>query len=188
MKILTAASVAINLMVVSGIAIGGTMAIQEYQEQEFAEAIMQESMTSQAQEQRAKEIECLALNIYFETMAVSLADGMAVSDVVMNRVKDSRYPNTICEVVKQAKLDSTGFPKRHKCQFSWFCDGKADVPTNAEAWERSRKLARDVYLHKAYIGITEGATHYHATYVKPKWRLSLDRTTRIGSHIFYRQK
>ena len=121
-------------------------------------------------------------------MAVSWADGMAVSDVVMNRVKDSRYPDTICEVVKQAKLDSTGFPKRHKCQFSWFCDGKADVPTNAEAWERSRKLARDIYLHKAYIGITEGATHYHANYVKPKWRLSLDRTTRIGSHIFYRQK
>lgn len=186
MKVATIASMTLNLLIASGIAIGGTMTVQEHIEAEYN--ARQDTMTQQAQKHIANEIECLALNIYFETMAVSLADGMAVSDVVMNRVKDSRYPNTVCEVVTQAKLDSTGFPKRHKCQFSWFCDGKADVPTNAEAWERSRKLARDIYLHKAYIGITEGATHYHANYVKPKWRLSLDRTTRIGSHIFYRQK
>jgi len=188
MKLLTIASVALNLMVVSGIAIGGTLAIQDHQEEEFAEAILQDTLTRQMQELQAKAMECLALNIYFETMAVSLADGVAVSDVVMNRVKDSRYPNTICEVVKQGHKHENGQMKRHKCQFSWYCDGKADVPTNAEAWERSRKLARDIYLHKAYVGITEGATHYHANYVKPKWRLSLDRTTRVGSHIFYRQK
>ena len=47
------------------------------------------------------EIECLALNIYFETSAVSLADAIAVSDVVMNRINSARYPDTVCEVVKQ---------------------------------------------------------------------------------------
>ena len=72
-------------------------------------------------------IECLAMNIYFETRASSLADAMAVSDVVLNRVNHTKYPNNVCSVVKQAKLDSAGNPKRHMCQFSWYCDGKADI-------------------------------------------------------------
>ena len=42
-----------------------------------------------------KDIECLALNIYFETRAVSLADAMAVSDVVLNRVNHTSFPNNI---------------------------------------------------------------------------------------------
>ena len=134
------------------------------------------------------EIECLALNIYFETKAVSLSDAMAVTDVVLNRTNHAYYPNDICSVVYQSKTDSNGFPKRHKCQFSWYCDGRGDTPTDITSWERSRKYARDMYVHRSYIGITEGATHYHATYVKPRWSKELDRIARIGSHIFYRMK
>ncbi|NDB28194.1 cell wall hydrolase [archaeon] len=130
-----------------------------------------------------KSIECLALNIYFETHASSLADAMAVSDVVLNRVNHSKYPNTICGVVH----DGYEVGKR-TCQFSWYCDGKSDVPSNSDSWEKSRKYARDFYIHGEYIGITEGATHYHATYVKPYWAPTLDRITQIGSHIFYRIK
>lgn len=131
----------------------------------------------------AQELECLALNIYFETRAVSMADAMAVSDVVQNRVESHRYPDTICDVVHD------GYEKgKHKCQFSWYCDGKADKPNNSEAWERSRKFARDFYVHGMFKGITEGSTHYHASYVKPYWAPTLDRVTRIGSHIFYRKK
>src|SRR5690606_16743218 len=29
------------------------------------------------------------------------------------------------------------------------------------------------------------ATHYHATYVKPGWASRLERTGRIGRHVFY---
>ena len=133
------------------------------------------------------EIECLALNIYFETRAVSLADAIAVSDVVMNRINSARYPNTVCEVVKQGHQDSQGNMLRHKCQFSWYCDGKSDTPKNYEAWERSRTVAYDMYVNKTYIGITEGSTHYHANYVSPAWSKQLQRITRVGSHIFYRQ-
>ena len=133
------------------------------------------------------EIECLALNIYFETRAVSLADAIAVSDVVMNRINSARYPNTVCEVVKQGHQDSQGNMLRHKCQFSWYCDGKSDTPKNYEAWERSVTVAYDMYVNKTYIGITEGSTHYHANYVSPAWSKQLQRITRVGSHIFYRQ-
>ena len=129
------------------------------------------------------ELECLALNVYHETRAMSLADAHAVSDVVLNRVESTRYPNTICEVVHQGYK-----PGRKDCQFSWYCDGRSDEPQDENAWERSRKFARDMYFFEMYRGITEGATHYHATYVKPYWAPSLDRVAQIGAHIFYREK
>lgn len=135
-----------------------------------------------------RELGCHALNIYFETRASSLADAMAVADVVQNRVNHTSFPNNVCDVVKQSKLDSNGDPIKNKCQFSWYCDGKNDTPKNSDAWEKSRKYARDFYVHGSYVGITEGATHYHADYVKPYWSKKLDRITKIGSHIFYRMK
>jgi len=137
---------------------------------------------------RTQALECLALNIYHETKASSLADAMAVSDVVMNRVYSRHFPNNICDVIHQAVKHENGLPKRNQCQFSWFCDGKSDEPRNKTAWEKSRKYASDFYIYNKYIGITEGSTHYHANYVKPYWAPTLDRITRIGSHIFYRQK
>tara|TARA_B100001063_G_C16708398_1_gene526609 strand:+ start:584 stop:1072 length:489 start_codon:yes stop_codon:yes gene_type:complete len=132
---------------------------------------------------KENEIECLALNIYFETSARSLADSMAVTDVVLNRVESTRYPNNICDVVHQ------GYRKGNRyCQFSWYCDGKSDTPHNDEVWEKSRKFARDMYIHNQFRGITEGATHYHATYAKPFWSKKLNRIARIGAHIFYWEK
>ena len=137
---------------------------------------------------RKADVNCLALNIYYETKAVSLADAMAVSDVVLNRVNSRHYPNTACKVIHQGPKDTNGNMKRHKCQFSWYCDGKSDKPRNEEAWERAQKFAHDIYIYGAYVGITEGATHYHASYVSPNWAPNMDRITRIGSHYFYRMK
>jgi len=151
-------------------------------------ALFSQALADERMKYDGEQINCLALNIYFETRASSLADAMAVSDVVLNRVNHTSYPNTICEVVHQSVKDGNGQPKRHMCQFSWYCDGKADVPKNSDAWEKSRKYAHDMYMHEAYVGLTEGATHYHANYVKPYWVPKMDRVTKIGSHIFYRMK
>ena len=77
---------------------------------------------------------CMALNIYYEARGSNLADKAAVADVVLNRVNDSRYPNTICEVVKQGeqkpswKDPNKMVMVRNRCQFSWYCDGKKDTP------------------------------------------------------------
>ena len=74
---------------------------------------------------------CLALNTYHEAKNQSMIGQIATAQVVMNRVADSRYPNTVCEVVKQGpKYKGSDVPVRHKCQFSWFCDGKDDTPKN----------------------------------------------------------
>lgn len=131
-------------------------------------------------------LRCLALNIYHESRGSNLADKAAVADVVINRKKDRRYPDSICGVVQQAKLDSRGFPKKNQCQFSWFCDGKPDDPKDVDRWEEAKLIAHQVLIDGKYRGISEGATHYHATYVSPNWASSFQQVGRIGEHIFYR--
>mgnify|MGYP003324923725 FL=1 len=153
-----------------------------------------------AEEERPQEY-CLALNMYFESRGSSVADMAAVSDVVLNRVKDARYPNTICKVVKQAKMKESWktakdqdlddqqrvyVPVKNKCQFSWYCDGKADVPLNQDLWHLVQNMAYLIIWEKKYVGLTEGSTHYHAEYVNPRWASGLHLTGRVGKHIFYR--
>ena len=135
---------------------------------------------------------CLALNTYHEAKNQSMIGQIATAQVVMNRVMDDRYPNTVCEVVKQGptrpswKDPNKRIPVKHKCQFSWYCDGKSDVPKNAKAWKKAQDYAYLVLSNRIHIDVTEGATHYHATYVKPAWAKTKTRTARIESHIFYR--
>lgn len=134
--------------------------------------------------------ECLALNAYHEARDQSDLGMMAVSQVVMNRVKDTRYPDTICDVVRQQRFnDSPGAPIRHnQCQFSWYCDGKSDKPYDDESWRRAVLASSYAYhlLENTGYDITEGATHYHANYVTPSWIYQKTETVTIDDHIFYR--
>ena len=135
---------------------------------------------------------CLALNTYHEAKNQSLVGQIATAQVVMNRVEDNRFPNTICEVVKEGPTrpswedPNKEYPIKHRCQFSWYCDGKDDTPKNEKAWKTAQDVAFLVLYDKIKLDVTEGATHYHATYVKPSWAKTKTRTTRIESHIFYR--
>ena len=132
------------------------------------------------------QVQCMALNVYYEARGSNLADQAAVADVVMNRVNDTRYPDTVCSVVKQGLKDSNGNMRRNKCQFSWYCDGKADNPQDEDRWVEAQSIAWNMVEENKYRGITEGATHYHATYVNPRWASTLQLVGRIGAHIFYR--
>ena len=131
---------------------------------------------------------CMAFNIYHEANNQSMLGQIAVGQVVMNRVEDSRFPDTVCEVVKQAvTYKGTDKPVLHKCQFSWYCDGKKDEPNyDSKAWSKALKYAVVVLGGNITVDFTEGATHYHATYVRPAWAKTKTRTTRIDKHIFYR--
>ena len=135
---------------------------------------------------------CLALNTYHEAKNQSLVGQVATAQVVMNRVEDTRFPNTVCEVVKEGPTRPSWedpekeYPIKHRCQFSWYCDGKSDVPKNKKAWKKAQDVAFLVLYNKIQLDVTEGATHYHATYVRPSWAKTKKRTTRIEKHIFYR--
>ena len=136
----------------------------------------------------AEALVCLALNIYHEARDQPFIGQVAVAQVVMNRVHDDRYPDDVCGVVMQGPTYSwkPDFPVRHRCQFSWYCDGKPDVPKNEKAWRKAQDVAFLVLYNKINLDVTEGATHYHATYVRPAWARTKTRTTRIEKHIFYR--
>ena len=128
------------------------------------------------------EIECLALNIYHEARGEPMRGQLAVGHVVLNRVADRRFPSSVCGVVRQGEEN-----RLHRCQFSWWCDGRSDRPRDAEAWRESKALARTVFWGFSKDP-SQGALWYHATYVKPLWRKALDRGPKIGEHIFYRGK
>ena len=131
---------------------------------------------------------CMAFNIYHEAGNQSMIGQMAVGQVVLNRVADDRFPNTVCEVVKQAvTYKNSNKPVRWKCQFTWYCDGKKDEPNfESRTWRLALDHASILITKRIVLDITEGATHYHATYVRPAWAKTKTRTTRIDRHIFYR--
>ena len=145
---------------------------------------------------------CLALNIYHEARSQGTAGLFGVPAVVLNRVNDERFPNTICEVVKQGTtreswktkqhknlLDGERiyYPIRNKCQFSWYCDGKDDTPHNKKKYQEILDLVKAIlYNELPFIDITDGALFYHADYVNPSWAKTKQRTTEIDDHIFYR--
>ena len=129
---------------------------------------------------------CLALNVYHEARDQPFIGQVAVAQVVMNRVYDDRYPDTVCEVVTQGPTYSwkPDFPVRHRCQFSWYCDGLSDKPKDEIAWLNSLEVAE-----KVYYGLTDtvkGATHYHSVKVDPWWAKYKVKVRQIGDHIFYK--
>ena len=139
-----------------------------------------------------KQLLCIAQNIYWEARNQPFRGMVAVGQVTMNRVKDKRFPDTPCEVVEQGptkpswKDPSIYYPVRHRCQFSWYCDGKSDdIPkVDEELWEYVRAMSTKIATGY-WADITHGATHYHADYVMPGWAKSKHKTAKIGNHIFY---
>lgn len=130
-------------------------------------------------EKMESEADCLSRAVYYEAGIESLEGKLAVAEVITNRVKDHRYPDTVCDVVFQGATRTTG------CQFTFTCDGSLDRPPRGRNWEISQKVAAHV-LMQLNEERTGGATHYHATYVDPIWNAGLIRTDKIGLHIFYR--
>ena len=156
---------------------------------------------------------CLAENIYFEARAESVSGKAAVANVTKNRVQDTRWPDTYCAVVQQgpkreswktkqhANLldeDRVYYPRKHRCQFSWYCDGEADViwanynngkliEMNAKAWRDSMQVA----IWTMGVGSitikdnTKGAVYYYAhNLVYPSWAETKQYLGVLGNHTF----
>lgn len=134
---------------------------------------------------------CMAQNIYHEARGESREGKIAVAHVTLNRVRHSSYPDTICDVVYQGPISAWYLkeknkvvPLRHKCQFSWWCDGRSDMVGDQEAWKDSLSIALLV-MAKIELDPTNGATHYwNPKKVKndPNWNYPI--TAYIGDHIF----
>ena len=161
--------------------------------------------------QNLDEVYCMAQNVYFEARHESMVGKIAVAHVVMNRIEDKRWPNTVCGVVKEgpvreswktkkdptlAKEDRKYYPRRDRCQFSWYCDGKADmlwvtykdgtiIEQNMTAWRDSVHTALFVINDEWAMDPTDGATfYYNPNIANPAWAGKYKETAIFGNHRF----
>jgi hypothetical protein len=117
--------------------------------------------------------------VYYEAASEGLDGGRAVAQIVLNRMRHAAYPASVCAVVYQGVERKTG------CQFSFTCDGSLSRVPVSSIWLRSRQIAQEALAGKVFAAVGH-STHYHADYVVPYWADSLDKTVKIGRHIFYR--
>lgn len=118
-----------------------------------------------------RDVQLLALNVYYEARGEGLAGKAAVANVTLNRLRDQRWPETLAEVILQPG------------QFSW-----TRKPARIADWEALR--ASVVVAAKALSGTlrdrTGGALYFHAARLgEPDWTRGLTRLARIGAHTFY---
>jgi spore germination cell wall hydrolase CwlJ-like protein len=119
---------------------------------------------------------CLATAIFFEARSEGIAGKEAVANVIINRVHDDRYPDTVCGVVNEPRA------------FSYTHDGRHDDPTlhtgplDQSAWVTSQDVAKGA-LRGNLMGIV--STHYHTLDVLPFWASEYSIDGVVGNHIFY---
>jgi len=128
----------------------------------------------------AKEQQCLAAGVYFEARGEPVKGQAAVAQVILNRVRNPTYPNSICGVVYQNEK------WRNRCQFSFACDGIRDRVQSPAHFKMAQEVAMATTAGKIWLPEVGSATHYHATYVHPRWANAMERVKKIGQHIFYR--
>ena len=126
------------------------------------------------------EQKCLANGIYFEARSESVRGQAAVAQVILNRVRNPAYPNSICGVVYQ---NDSWF---NRCQFSFACDGRKKRIDDPAAYKTAQDIAMAVTAGKIFIPEVGSSTHYYAQYVHPGWARTMQKMTKIGLHIFYR--
>jgi spore germination cell wall hydrolase CwlJ-like protein len=126
------------------------------------------------------EHKCLTEVLYYEARGEDTSGQKAIAEVIFHRMNHGNYGQSICAVVYEGK-------NRPGCQFSFACNGDMKRPKHPAAWHRAESLAARILTGEIPLrNTTGGATNFHAISVSPVWADTLQKTTQIGSHIFYR--
>ena len=125
-----------------------------------------------------KQWACLAEALYFEARGEEIKGQFAVAEVILNRVDSVAFPSSPCGVVHQ------GTGRRFACQFTYDCDGRAEIIRDKKAYVQVGKVAQ-LMLEGAPRRLTKGALYYHTKSVNPRWAKSFFKTVTIGRHYFY---
>ena len=134
-------------------------------------------------EDRTRQLECLANNIYWEAASEPFEGKVAVAQVTMNRVESGKFADSVCGVVYQKNI----IYEKVICQFSWYCEGTHKVkPVHPPLWKESQEVAKKVLLEGFRLPSLKDALYFHATYVNPSWGRPM--LQKIGQHIFYGEK
>jgi len=121
----------------------------------------------------SRELECLAVGVYFESKSEPLAGQLAVGQVIANRANSGgRFPSSYCGVLFQ------------RGQFSFIRHGHwPNVNRSGRQWETAVAIAK-IVDQDLKDSAAENALFFHAKRVSPGWRLK--RVASIGNHVFYR--
>ena len=143
-------------------------------------AVMPKPVTDAVMTQLLAEHRCLSEALYYEARGEGAGGQKAVAEVVFHRMNHGNYGHSICAVVYEGK-DHPG------CQFSFTCNGEMRRPKQMAAWQQSEALAVQILTGQVPLkNATGGALNYHAVSVAPDWADTMDKTTQIGNHVFYR--
>lgn len=139
------------------------------------------SMVANNTDNKFKQLECLARNIYWEAASEPFEGKVAVAQVTLNRVESGKFGTDICSTVFQKNV----VYEKVVCQFSWVCEGIHKFkPVMAKNYADSEEVAKKVYLENFRLPGLKEALYYHADYVNPGWRK--EKLATIGRHIFYK--
>ena len=133
-----------------------------------------------AMTQLLAEHKCLSEVLYYEARGEGTGGEKAIAEVVFHRMNHGDYGHSICAVVYEGS--------RHPgCQFSFTCNGEMRRVKQPAAWREAENLAAQIMTGEiALKNATGGAVNFHAVSVSPDWAGTMDKTTQIGNHIFYR--
>jgi spore germination cell wall hydrolase CwlJ-like protein len=126
------------------------------------------------------EHKCLSEVLYYEARGEGTGGQKAIAEVVFHRMNHGNYGHSICAVVYEGA-------KHSGCQFSFTCNGDMKRAKQASAWREAEALAAQILTGQVPLrNATGGALNFHAASVSPDWADTMDRTTQIGNHVFYR--
>jgi len=127
----------------------------------------------------AKQLACMAKNIFYEAGSESIKGQAAVARVVMNRIQHG-FANNPCNVVYQ----KTTVEDKIICQFSWVCEGKTEPNKNSYRYKLAEQVAYEVmYLDMHKDVVPKSTLFFHSINIDPLWPYK--KVAIIGGHVFY---
>lgn len=153
-----------NGLVVDGIAGKNTLAAMGIQSSSSSPA------SSSVGGYSSSDLNLIARAVYGEARGEPYTGQVAVAAVILNRVRDSRFPKTVAGVVYQAGA------------FDVVADGQINLTPNDTAYKAVRDAVNG-------WDPTYGCLYYYNPRTATnKWIRSLPISTTIGSHVFCRAK
>ena len=136
--------------------------------------------TDAVMSQLLAEHKCLSEVLYYEARGEGAGGQKAIAEVVFHRMNHGDYGHSICAVVYEGST-------RSGCQFSFTCNGDMKRAKQPGAWREAEALAAKILTGQVNLkNATGGALNFHAASVSPDWADTMDKTTQIGNHVFYR--
>jgi spore germination cell wall hydrolase CwlJ-like protein len=118
-----------------------------------------------------RELNCIAVGVYFEAKGEPLAGQLAVAHTIINRTRSGRFPASACSVLTQ------------RGQFSFVRRGVVPDASGRAGWRTAVAVAK-VAASELWDSAAPKALFFHARHVSPRWRMT--RVAAVGNHIFYR--